>query len=276
MRSVTKSLFLTSLIASASATGVLLPLYVYPSAIWNDGAANWKPAFDAISSHSSVPWLVVVNPGNGPGATGQPGNGDQNYISGVSQLNSHANVKTVGYVRTNYGTSSLDELKANITTWSKWSTYTAANVAVNGIFFDETVADFNYLNEAITFARQSFSQPITTICNFGAKATAEYYDICDVVIAFESYLNHVDAPQYKSQTTLSSNVPKGYESKASIIVHHFTGTAYDGAAATAALLNTYISVIKNYGIGWCYFNSADYDSITATPATVGEVAKDLS
>lgn len=80
MRFVTKSLFLTSLVVSASATGVLLPLYVYPSSVWNDGAANWKPAFDAISSHFSVPWLVVVNPGNGPGATGQPGNGDENYI----------------------------------------------------------------------------------------------------------------------------------------------------------------------------------------------------
>ncbi|CAM1507728.1 Fc.00g045760.m01.CDS01 [Cosmosporella sp. VM-42] len=276
MRFATRSLVLTSLVASASATGYLLPLYVYPSAVWNDGAANWKPALDAISSHSSVPWLVVVNPGNGPGATGQPGNGDQNYISGVSQLNSHTNVKTVGYVRTNYGTSSLDELKANITTWSKWSTYTAANVAVKGIFFDETIENFNYLNEAITFARQSFSTPITTICNFGAKAAAEYYGICDVVIAFESYLNHVDTPQYKSQTTLDSNVPQGYESQAAILVHHFTGSAFDGSAATTSLLSNYISVIKKDGIGWCYFGSGDYDTITTTPATVGEVAKDLS
>src|SRR4051812_36924412 len=94
---------LASTAASVSATGILLPLYLYPSAEPNDGATNWKPALDAVAASAHVPWLVVVNPADGPGATGEPGNGDPNYISGVSQLNALSNVQTVGYVWTDYG-----------------------------------------------------------------------------------------------------------------------------------------------------------------------------
>lgn len=273
MLSSLTTVLLSSLATSVAATGILLPLYVYPSAVWNDGAANWKPAFDAISAHPALPWLVVVNPGNGPGSTYQPGNSDQNYITGVSKLNGYNNVKTIGYVRTDYAASPMDELKRNITAWSNWSTYTGADLAVDGIFFDETTtANFNYLSEAITFTRSTFKKPVTTICNFGAKAGAEFYNICDVVIAFESYLNHPSAPKYQSQTTLKANIPAGYESKAAVIVHHFTGTAADGRAANVDLLNDYIDVISENDVEWCWFTSADYNDITTGPATVGNVA----
>ncbi|EOO00305.1 putative cell surface spherulin 4-like protein [Phaeoacremonium minimum UCRPA7] len=269
--------FVSAFVASASATGVLLPLYVYPSAVYNDGAANWKPVFDAVSAHPSVPWSVVVDPHNGPGLSGLPGDNDANYISGVSQLNAYSNVKTIGYVRTNYATSSMDELKKNITQWHDWSTYTGADIAVDGIFFDESTDNFSYLNEAITFARTTFgSNPITTICNFGATAPAEYYSICDIVIAFESCLNCVGAPQYQSQTTISANIPSGYEPLAAVIVHDFTGAAYDGSIADASLLATYLNTLKSDNVGWAYFCSAGYDSITTGPATVGQVAQDLA
>ncbi|KAL2674170.1 hypothetical protein Neosp_012617 [[Neocosmospora] mangrovei] len=254
---------------STAATGILLPLYVYPSQESGDGAINWNPVFDAISSNSNIPWLVVVDPLNGPGASGKPGNDDINYIDGTSKLNSYSNVKTIGYVRANYGQAPLDELKTNITTWSNWGTYTAADVGVGGIFFDESSADFDYLNEAITFARNAFSNSITTICNFGSRAEAEYYSICDVVIAFESCLNCADGPPYKSQNTLSNNIPTGYESKAAVILNRFTGSSVDGQEADRGLVNEYVKTMKESGLGWFYFTSADYDTIDAGPATVG-------
>lgn len=277
MRSSSILSSVASLVASASATGVLLPLYVYPAAVYNDGAANWRPVFDAVSAHSNVPWMVVVDPHNGPGLSGLPGDNDLNYISGVAQLNSYSNVKTIGYVRTNYATSPMDELKKNITQWHDWSNYSGADIAVDGIFFDESIDNFSYLNEAITFARTTFgSTPITTICNFGAAAPAEYYSICDIVVAFESCLNCADAPQYKSQATISANIPSGYEPFASIIVHDFAGTAYDGTTADASLLAYYLNTLKSSNVGWAYFCSAGYDSITTAPATVGQVAQDLA
>ncbi|KAF4965113.1 hypothetical protein FSARC_7052 [Fusarium sarcochroum] len=261
---------------SIAATGILLPLYKYPSQEVNDGAVNWKPAFDAIASDSNNQWLVVVNPWNGPGATGRPGDDDPNYITATGKLNSYANVKTVGYVRTNYGKAPLDELKANITSWSLWATYTETDIAVHGIFFDESSADFDYLNEAITFTRSAFGESVTTVCNFGTKAAAEYYDICDVVVAFESALNSAGFPPYESETTLRNNVPNGYEAQAAIILNEFTGTASDGATADQALINNYVKAIRQFGLGWFYFTSANYDTINALPATVGANARALS
>lgn len=277
MFSHTAIILLTSLVTVASSTGLLLPLYVYPSAVWNDGAAKWTPVFNAIQAQPNLPWLVVANVDSGPGGSRKPGNEDVNYIAGVSKLNSYKNVKTIGYVRTDYARSPMNDLKANMTAWSGWSTYTASNIAVNGIFFDECTGDnLNYLTEAITFARSAFKNPITVVCNFGVKASADYYRICDVVIAYESSLNAPNAPPYQGKTTLQNNVIAGSESKAAIIVNFFTGNAVDGSVANTQLLSSYMKVISAFKLGWCYFTSADYDEINMAPASIGEVAKSLA
>ncbi|GAW13992.1 hypothetical protein ANO14919_033840 [Xylariales sp. No.14919] len=266
------ALLATSMAASVSATGVLLPLYLYPSVDYDDGAANWKPALEAIAASPNVPWLAVVNPANGPGATGEPGNDDVNYISGVQQLNAHDNVQTIGYVRTDYGASPAEELHANITSWANWA---SANVGVSGIFFDETSEDsFDYLDTAIAHARSAFgAQQIVAVCNFGAAAGAEFYGICDVVIVFESYLNNPGFPAYEGKATIDANTPdSSYKPQAAVIVHDFVGAAADGRAADTALLGSYVQEAKEAELGWVYYCSAGYESITAAPATVGALA----
>ncbi|GAP93308.1 putative cell surface spherulin 4-like protein [Rosellinia necatrix] len=247
---------------AAATTGILLPLYVYPSAEFGDGAANWRPAVDAMAASAHVPWLAVVNPGNGPGPTGEPGNGDANYIAGVSQLNALANVRPVGYVRTDYGASPAAELYANITTWAGWAAYGGAeDVGVDGIFFDEaSAADLEYLRGAAAHARAAFgSKQIVTVCNFGAAAPAEAYaaGVCDVVVVFESFLNDPAAPPYLGRATIDANTPDGGDY---------------GAEADVALLGSYVREAADAGLGWLYFCSADYDSITAAPATIGALA----
>ncbi|KAF8170298.1 Spherulation-specific family 4-domain-containing protein [Mycena galopus ATCC 62051] len=236
----------------------------------------------AISSAPAVPWLTVINPDSGPGGTGLPGNDDTNYISGVSQLNAKANVRTIGYVHTVQSTAPMSVLQNNITTWKNWATSTS-NISVDGIFFDEASADFTYLDEAITFARQAFgSKAITTICNFGVATAAEFYSICDVVIAFESCLNtdicaDASAPPYKSQTTISANIPSGFQAQAAILVHDFAGTAFDGSTANAALLEEYVDTLVSDGVGWSYFTtSSDYSSVTTAPATAAALAADIA
>jgi hypothetical protein len=276
MRSFLTSAALASLATSVSATGILLPLYVYPSAVWNDGAANWKPVFTAVSAHTNIDWTIVINPYNGPGMTGKPGNDDVNTISGVSQLNAFDNVNTIGYVRTNYAKSPMDELKANITNYANWASYSGADISIHGIFFDESSADLAYLTEAITFARGAFSEEITTICNFGVAATDEYYDICDIVVGFESCLNCSGYPQYKGQTTLDANFPSDVKDQGAVIVNTFAGKDYQGNAASASLLTSYAKTIAADGIGYMYFCSADYNDITTGPATVGQNADSLA
>ncbi|KAI1263213.1 Spherulation-specific family 4 [Xylariaceae sp. FL1019] len=250
---------ITSLAASASATGVLLPLYIYPS------DTIWAPVYNAVSADSSLDWLVVVNPDSGPGATGQPGNNDASYIAGTSKLNGYSNVKTVGYVRTNYGQQDVNTLHTELTEWANWASYTASDIAVHGIFFDEAPTDnFDYMNDAITFARNAFADAITTICNFGTEADVEFYGICDVVVAAE-----YSGSQYgDGSSTISGNIPSGYAAQAAIIVHDFT--------ADASTLASDLSAIQSAGVGWTYFtSSSDYTSITVTPATVEAVAADL-
>ncbi|KAF7362125.1 putative cell surface spherulin 4-like protein [Mycena venus] len=276
MRSQTFLCLFASITGHVSATGILLPLYIYPSQVFNDGAVNWQPARTAMSSHPSVQWLAVINPDSGPGGTRQPGNADTNYITGVSQLNALPNVRTIGYVHTSFSTAPMTELQANITTWKNWAT-ASSNISVDGIFFDETSADFTYLSNATAFARQAFgSRPITVVCNFGTAATAQFYTICDVVVAFESCLNCPDGPPYASQSTISANIPSGKQAQAAILVHDFSGTAHDGSTANAGLLTQYVDTLVGDGVGWCYFTSAGYDTITTAPATVSALAADVA
>ncbi|KAG5980058.1 hypothetical protein E4U55_004441 [Claviceps digitariae] len=263
--------------ASASATGLLLPLYLYPSSQFNDGAANWKPVIAAASSSPSLAFLTVINPFNGPGRTGQPGDADPNYISGVSQLNALRNINTIGYVRTNYSTAPMQELKANMTIWRSWSTYSAANISIHGIFLDESAPNLSYMTEAAGFARQLFGPSATVVCNFGALAPQAYYEICDVVVAFESCLNCALGPPYRSRDTIRASFPGGarQRGKGAVIVNGFAGRAFDGSVADGKLLAKYTGEVRSEGVGWAYFCSAGYNDVRRGPATIGEVARGL-
>ncbi|KAG5913638.1 hypothetical protein E4U42_000958 [Claviceps africana] len=261
--------------ALASATGVLLPLYLYPSSKFNDGAANWNPVVAAASSSPSLPFLTVVNPSNGPGRTGRPGDGDANYVTGVSRLNTLRNVKTIGYVRTNYSAAPMAELKANMSIWKSWSTYPSANISMHGIFLDESAANAAYMAEAAAFARKTFGPSATVVCNFGTAAPEAYYDVCDVVVAFESCLNCALGPRYRSGETIRASIPARRRARAAVIVNHFAGRAFDGSVADEALLGRYAADVKREGVGWAYFCSGGYDDVRSRPATIGAVAEGL-
>ncbi|KAI1344814.1 Spherulation-specific family 4-domain-containing protein [Xylariaceae sp. FL0016] len=265
--------------STIATTGILLPLYVYPGA----DASNWSPALDAIQSHAAVPWLVVANPDSGPG--GNPASPDTNYIAGIQALTSHANARVLGYVHTGYGGAPLEALKANVSAWAGFASGVsgAEDVEVQGIFFDESSpaagADAAYLAEAIGYARAAFADDIVAVCNFGARVqdAAAYYGqgMCDVAVAFESCLGSGDcggAPAYGDEATLAAEVPGRYAAQSAVLVHDFTGSAADGSAADVSLLQRYVTTAKAYGLGWLYFGSGGYDSLTTAPATVGELA----
>ncbi|KFG79509.1 putative cell surface spherulin 4-like protein [Metarhizium anisopliae] len=259
----------TSLAALVSSTGIILPLYLYPSITWNDGAANWSPAFNAIAAHPSLPWLAVVNVATGPGSTYMPGNNDVNYIAGVSKLNSFPNVKTLGYIRTAYASIPMDEITKNITAWANWASYSASNISIHGLFIDES-SNLAYMTNVTSFARKAFSGNITIFCHFGAAAPADFYKICDAVGSFESYAS------YLSTATMKNTIPAGYEKQAGIIIHDFVGKTADGIAADTNSLNSYIQGMVKGGLGWLYFCTGYFNSMSTGPATVGQVAQYLA
>ena len=104
--------------ASTGLTGIVVPLYTYPT----DG--SWSSLVNIKHSYPSVPIIAIINPNSGVGSSK-----DSNYVSGIKQLQS-AGITVLGYVHTSYGSRSVRSLETEITNYKNW-------YGVNGIFFDE-------------------------------------------------------------------------------------------------------------------------------------------
>jgi hypothetical protein len=70
---------------------------------------------------------------------------EENYIREIPLLNACHNVKTLGYVSTQYGARPIEAIKGDIEAYAKWST-TSQSLALEGIFLDETP----WLYQAVT------------------------------------------------------------------------------------------------------------------------------
>lgn len=117
--------------ATMSGSAVLVPLYVYPF----EGA--WQPLYDALAAHPRTQFLVVVNPGNGPGPASLP---DANYCREIPKLRSHSNAVVFGYVHVQWAQRSLDAVLQDVETYAAWPSQPSqtAPLRVDGIFVDET------------------------------------------------------------------------------------------------------------------------------------------
>jgi hypothetical protein len=86
----------------------------------------------------------VVNPASGPGTGAGP---DANYTREIPRLNAYANVRTVGYVSTDYARRNLSSVLQDISTYSAWSgNLTISGLGMQGIFLDETPAQYDGAN----------------------------------------------------------------------------------------------------------------------------------
>ncbi|KAL3456235.1 Spherulation-specific family 4 [Aspergillus heterothallicus] len=106
----------------ASATGVILPLYTWPS------DSTWEPVYNALAAYPNVDFYVIVNPNSGPGDSSPPAS---DYITGVETLNSYPNAHTLGYVRTNWADRDISEVKADIDIYSQWASYDTSSTSTN-------------------------------------------------------------------------------------------------------------------------------------------------
>jgi Spherulation-specific family 4 len=107
---IVTSIFLAALVpslvhpasaATQSSTGLIVPLYGYPSATWTT-LAQQKLA------NPSVPIVAVINPSNGPGTAQDP-----NFVSGIQTLKS-AGITVIGYTDTSYAGSPLSSVESAI------------------------------------------------------------------------------------------------------------------------------------------------------------------
>ncbi len=166
---------------------ILLPLYSYPN--WYDREKYlWKKVAAAAQR---VPIVAIINPNNGPDRS--PPNLD--YQQGLQDLH-QANVKTIGYVRSNYGKRSLKEIKADIDLYFK-------HFNVDGIFIDESASSrdkLDYYQQLYKYIK-SHADRYQVIINPGTNADEDYVSqsVADVVVMFENQhreWNHYHPPAY--------------------------------------------------------------------------------
>ncbi|EAA27397.3 hypothetical protein GE21DRAFT_9469 [Neurospora crassa] len=80
---------------------ILIPLYIYPSFSSSHESSGWAPLFRALTTaltkNPSLEFLVVINPGNGPGPDYPIPNADYRAaLSKLSDTTQYPNVKVIG------------------------------------------------------------------------------------------------------------------------------------------------------------------------------------
>ena len=220
------TLFLTHL---STPLQIILPLYLYPG----DSASAWDTVTSTISSNPSVQWLVIVNPNSGPGTTSFPT--DANIIAGIAKLNSYPNVKTIGYVNTDYTHKSLSDVNAEVDVYAKWASYSGGggNIGIQGIYFDCTSSDttsamYSYYQSVAQHARSSIPSAHVAF-NPGTIAPTQYFSYCDTMVEFEA--SYAD---YQSQNPIQK-IPEEFRAKTALQVYSTPeGTDVGGLVQTMA------------------------------------------
>src|SRR5438309_3425645 len=153
--------------AATSGSGVVIPLYTYPT----DG--SWSASLQAKKAHPNVPIIAVINPSNGPG-----GSSDSNYVQGVKNFQA-AGVIVLGYVATGYASHVISSLESQIGSYKNW-------YSVSGIFFDEmsnVQGNENYYSTLNTYVK-SLGMTMT-MGNPGTSMPNSYIGTLDSLCIFE-------------------------------------------------------------------------------------------
>jgi hypothetical protein len=91
-----------------------------------------------------VNFTVILNPCCGPCFNSKP---EAPYIVEIPKLKNYTNIRTLGYVATNYTSKSIDQVVQEIYTYANWTTILDdPRVAVEGIFFDEIPGLYDWRN----------------------------------------------------------------------------------------------------------------------------------
>jgi hypothetical protein len=229
--------FIFLFIPSTLSAFITFPLYIDPS--------NWSQLYQAIAANPLLTFQLIINPSSGPGTSQYP---SSNYITGLTKLNAHSNVKLLGYVYVSYGSRAQSAVQNDVSLYAGWSAYTQSNIRVDGIFFDEvpesyTTADYNYLSSITAYARSAFPGGYLTF-NPGVVCDSRYFALVNWVNVFEDYYSSY------GKNTLSS-IPTTLRSQSTMIIHDFTGNQKTQATlvqniAASGIRGLYITTAGGY------------------------------
>ncbi|KAJ8070039.1 hypothetical protein OCU04_000440 [Sclerotinia nivalis] len=198
---------------------VFLPLYMYPY-----NSTSWSTLTTSIVANPNLKFHVVVSPNL---AFTDP---DVNYVAGLTSLNSHPNVLTLGYIYTSYASRDVSEIAADIEKYVEWNTPT--QLPIGGLFFDESPSNnstFPYMSNLTTYAKTLLGAGKDYIfLNPGVPVDASFYTLADSINVFEeSYAKF-------NQTALTS-LDKTSRVKSTYAIHDFTGTTTQQTALVSQL-----------------------------------------
>jgi len=191
---------------------VFLPLYLYPY-----NASSWVEITTAVAAFPTLKFQIVVAPNL---SNLYP---DINYQRAISGLNNHSNVQTLGYVPTSWGNRDKTAVESDLMCYAAWTNFTAANIAVQGIFFDEAPSvmsndTLEYMSTISSYARAVLGPGRGHITfNPGVVVDPAFYNIADTVVIFENSWSEFN------QTPLNT---LGWQllQKSTYVVHNFTGS----------------------------------------------------
>ncbi|MDA4134408.1 MAG: spherulation-specific family 4 protein [Thaumarchaeota archaeon] len=224
--------------ASATETGVIVPLYSYPG-------ASWTAVIQAKDAHPSVPIVAVVNPDSGPGTTKDP-----NYAAWISDLRA-AGITVIGYVYTEYSARSTSSIETDISTYKSW-------YGVSGIFFDQMSNSLGSESYYATLSSYAHSLGLTlTVGNAGTSVPAALIGSMNCVIIYEN----LGAPSVSTLFTSTMGLSKT----------NFAAVAY-GVASPGS---SYVSAISGY-LNYLYLtDGAMPNPYSSTPSYFAALVADL-
>lgn len=209
---------------SSEPVKLLVPLYVYPGAAWDQ----------LVAAASQVKIVAIINPNSGPLSTV-----DSSYSTYMTKL-ANAGIEMVGYVHTTYGQRAIADVKADIDTWA--SKYPL----IKGIFLDEasdSASEISYYTQVYQYV-MSKSGYVHSILNPGVQPDAGYVAISTNIVVFENYGSSLASTTLASWVTCapSAAAKAGYKYK-------FSGIAHTTAAGNEA---AYVQAMINKGMGMVY------------------------
>lgn len=209
---------------------ILIPLYIYPK----DGA--WKKLIDIKNSNPNISITAIINPNNGHFREE-----DSNYTKAIKELKS-ANIRVIGYVATTYGDRDIDEVIADIDSWSR----IYKSVGVSGIFFDETTIYIDYFDYYKKLTSEARSRDLNfTILNAGITTDQKYIDsnIANIIVTYEH-----------TARKLLENPPKTYnnptnDTKLALLVYRLEDNIIDDL----------ITFAREHKFSYIYFTEDGFD-----------------
>jgi len=99
---------------------------------------------------------------------------EQSYIDEIPKLRDYPNIKTLGYVATNYTDKQIDSVLAEIHQYSLWpSLMNNTRISVDGIFFDEVPGLYHWQKHDYL---KSAADAVRTNENLGEKLVGALID----------------------------------------------------------------------------------------------------